>query len=188
ALEQKQRLIGSARGSQADDRGGSILLGNALEVAVGRQYSLLPRNRRLEPVPAFGQRSGHSLALLKLAEAQPALIAHPALVDLDVSPRDHPEYCPIAVIDPDVTAGRASAADGIGAQQKPDSALESEIPRGQSAHRADIDDIPGVWICERLIVDRAYFDMIAAPKELDLTSTGNIDEKANASRTQDAAL
>src|SRR5262245_57272128 len=112
-------------------------------------------------------------------EAQAALVAHPALVDFDISPRDHPEYCSIAMIDPDIAAGRTSSADGIGAQQEPDSAFEPEIPGGQGAHRTDIYNIPGVWVCKRLILDRTYLDVIASAKELHIAGAGNIIEEAN---------
>src|SRR5262245_11469541 len=165
-----------------------MLLGDALERGVRRPNSLLPRNRRLEPIPASGDRPGHAFASVQLMKAQSAFVAHPALVDIDISSRDHPEYCSVAMIDPDIAAGRASPADGIRAQQEPDSAFEPEIARRQGAHRTDVYDVPGVWICKRLILDRAYLDVIASPKELHLAGARNIIEKANTSRTQNAAL
>jgi hypothetical protein len=114
-------------------------------------------------------------------EAQPAFVAHPALVYIDIAPRDHSKDRAIPMIDSDVTAGRAPTAYRIGAEQKPDPAFESEIARGKGTYRADVDDVAGIRIGQRLILDRAYFNMITPPKELHLAGSSHVLKEANTS-------
>jgi len=89
-------------------------------------------------------------------EAQPAFIAQPALVDVDVSTADRSVDFAIAcgltgnaaaqrssrVIDTQVASRAAATANAGGTLQKPRPHLESEIRTRERSNRADVTTLP----------------------------------------------
>jgi hypothetical protein len=133
----------------------------------------------VKAVSPLAQRPNETL-VLKFVKTQSPFIAEPALVHIDVSPRQQPEDSSIAMIDSDVTSRRAAAANRIGAVQEPDAALEAKVSRCQSPNRTYIDNVPGIRIVERLIFKGPDRDVIASSKKLHLARAGDVVEETYA--------
>src|SRR5262245_43628916 len=165
-----------------------MVLSNGLEsfVNLGSRILHVP-----QPRPSF-----------ECVKAEPAFVAQPTLVHFDVAPAD----CAIdlaggcrisrnaaangsgGVIDTQVAAGAASAANGIRSLQKPDSDFESEIRARERANRTHIDDIHRVGIIQRTVFEDADLRVMPAIEYLNLVGLGHVAGVATASRAQDAAL
>ena len=145
---------------------------------------------------------GAGVATFHRMEAQPAFIAQPALVDVDIAPADRSVDlavgCGVAgnaathrasrMIDAQIAAGAAAAADRAGSLEKPDAHLESKIRAGQRANRTDIDDIAGIWIVERLIAVNGDFRSVSAIQDDDLAGLRHVARESDAARAEDAAF
>src|SRR5204862_4407028 len=97
---------------------------------------ILPRDL-LEAAPADAPEwIGDPVLGVQVGEAEAALVAEPALVDLRVVAREDPPDLAFALVGVDVAADRAKSADGRDALQLPGSDLKARLGRQQRADRA----------------------------------------------------
>src|SRR6185503_16681263 len=149
------------------------------------------RRARDRAVPAGGQAldgRGREALLAQAVIREPALVAHPVLVDGVVVARHEAPRAAVLVMDLDVAAGRAAVAHARRRLELPRAHREPKVLRGQRADRADVDGVERVRVVELLAGRGGQHLVIAAVGELELVLAGDLVTRANAARAQDAAL
>src|SRR5205807_5369043 len=101
----------------------------------------------------------------EILEVESAVITHPTGVDVVIFSRRLPVNDILARSDDGVAASRATGADALGFFQKPDAHLETEIGRGQCAHRTNIDSVERIIIFKPLAGMRSQHGVTAAVDE-----------------------
>src|SRR5271157_1384524 len=92
------------------------------------------------------------------------------------------------VMNVDGASALASAAHRRGTMQVPDAHAETEFLFGERAYRADIHDIAGVVVVDRLSGIDVDAVVVAALENRQLRRFGHLVEEPRASRAQDASL
>ena len=100
----------------------------------------LPRDRTQLPAVA-DQRLGDTLVDMEGLVGKAALVAQPAIVDLVVVARQHPQRALVADGEGDVALRRAQRAHRPGVLDVPGPGTEAVGARGQGPHRAQLDDV-----------------------------------------------
>ena len=130
------------------------------------------------------------------AEAVAALVADPPPVHVGVVARlDARDPAALVVVGPppavvhlDVAAPRAPVADRAGGVEVPHPDLEAELPVGERAHRADVDDVARVVVLERLAREEPDLRVVAPVEDAELAGAGHLVAEPHAARAEDAAL
>src|SRR4029077_13005130 len=104
---------------------------------------IFPRDLLESPLPNAAERVGDSVVGVEVREGEAALVAEPALVDLGVVAREDPLDLALALVDVDVAADRAEAADARDGLELPGPNLEPRLGRQQSANGAGLVPVPG---------------------------------------------
>src|SRR5688572_22204045 len=92
------------------------------------------------------------------------------------------------MIDPQVAACAAARADRTRALQEPRPNFESKIGARQSADGADIDDVSGIRILERLVSVDTDFRRVTAVEDHDLACLCDISREPYATRAENASF
>src|SRR5580765_4778136 len=123
-----------------------------------------------------------------MREAETALVAEPALVDVRVVPGADPLHLALARRRLDVAADRAQAADGRDVLDLPRTGLEAVLRRRQGADRAELDHVPGEGRAVRLVLEGGDDRLGAALPRDELIVLGDVRREAGAAVAEDAAL
>ena len=145
---------------------------------IGRDQSSLGTNLRLEQA-VFG---------FEIFEIEPAVIAHPAGVNVIVLARRLAINHVLASADDRVAAGRATCADALRFFQEPDPHFEAEIGRSQRADRANVDGVERIIVFQRLARMRGQNGVTAAIDEAEHVVVRDFLAEADAARAENAAL
>src|SRR5262249_45772587 len=98
---------------------------------------------------------------LQVAVAHAARVAHPVLVHVRVLARWEEEGAARAVVDLDVAAVRAGAADRRRPLEVPDAGVEAEVAVRERPNRTDVDHVAGVLVVEHLPRGDVEVDVVA---------------------------
>src|SRR5262249_40053327 len=98
------------------------------------------------------------------------------------------EDAALAVVDLDVAAVRAGAADRRRSLEVPDAGVEAEVTAGERPHRTDVDHVAGGLVVEHLPRRDVEVDVVAALVEGELARVRDPVHEAYAARAEDAAL
>src|SRR5438105_6675893 len=126
--------------------------------------------------------------LVRLVMGEPALVAHPDLVDLFVAAREQPVDEISAALQIDVAAVGAAGADRRALLYEPDPRLKAEIAVQESSDRADVDGVARVLAVERLPGEGADQGVRAAVHHRQLRLLRDLVHEAHAAGAHDAAL
>src|SRR5204863_194303 len=113
---------------------------------------------------------------------------HPVVVDVRVEARLVALDRALAVLERDVAADVTAGAERRLLVEVPDALGEAELRRGQSAHRADVDDAGRKLVVERLAGEDADLGRGAALEERELRGLRDLVREADAPRALDAAV
>src|SRR5205085_12553628 len=148
-LRQRIRLLRRLRAGERDGDSAVRLSQQPLGVVEG----VLPGNL-LEPAEADApQGLGDPVLGVEVREAEAALVAEPALVDLGVVAREDSLDLALALVDVDVAADRTQATDAWHRLELPGPDLESRLRWQKRAHRAELGHVAGERAGVRLVLE-----------------------------------
>src|SRR5207248_7088186 len=124
----------------------------------------------------------------QVSEAEAALVADPALVDLGMVPREDPLDLALAHRRVDVAADRAHAAHRRHVLDLPRPPFEAVLRREQRADGAELGDVAGERPAVRLVLERRDHGHRAAVARDELPVLAHVLAEARAAVTEDAAL
>ena len=150
---------------------------SASSQVAGRQDPAAADHRRGDPI-----LRGHHL------EAEAALVAEPAVVDVVVVAGEHPGHALVADGELHVALARAEGADGARVLDVPGAGAEPVGLRRQRAHRAQLDDVAVEGGDVGAVVEGADIGRRPALEELELLVLGDLLAEAHAAVAEDAAL
>ncbi len=123
-----------------------------------------------------------------MREAEAALVAEPALVDLGVVAREDPLDLALAYGRVRVAADGTHAADGRDVDDLPRACLEAVLRRQQRADRAQLGDVPRERAGVRLVLERRDHRHRAAVASDELAVLAHAVAETRAAVAEDAAL
>ena len=133
-------------------------------------------------------RLGDSLLRRDHPEAEAALVAQPAVVDLVVVAGEHPLHTLVADREHDVALARAEGADRARVLDVPGPGAEPVGLGGEGADRTELDDVPVERGDVGAVVERADIARSPALEQLQLLVLGDLLAEAHAAVAEDAAL
>ena len=173
-------------GAAADDRG-RFLAGAADRVGdLGDR--LVPGDRAEAAVAGADHRPGDPLLGVEHLEGEAALVAEPAVVDLDVVAGEDAQHLLVADGEPHVALRWAERADRARVLDVPGPRAEAVGVGGQRADRAELGDVAVEGRDVRPLVEGADEGLVAALEQLQLLVLGHLLAEADAAVAEDAAL
>lgn len=151
--------------------------GERLRPGGGDQFTVLPDHR-----------GGEAVALLGVAEGEPALVAVPLLVHLRLVAGQPAQHLAAAVVGALAAAGRAVLAHARRGDQVERAGAEPVGGRGERADRADLDGVAGEVRGQRLVVADADLLEGAPLEQVDERVAGDLLREAGAAGAQHAAF
>ena len=100
--------------------------------------------------------------------AEPAVVAHEMALRLRIVARPQAIDDVLIAVQLNATAGRTIGANALLGLQVPDALLVEKILAAQRADRAEIDDIAGQLVVERIAGENVDLGMMAAIDDLQL--------------------
>src|SRR5918995_22395 len=185
-LAPDDRLVGG-RAQRVGDRRG-LLPEWALRVVAVRAERAGERSHARRPVAGADHRLGDPLPRVEHLEGEAPLVAEPAVVDLGVVARQHPQHPLVADRELDVALARAERADRARILDLPGPGPEAVRVGGERPDGAELDDVPVEGGDVGPLVEGADEALVAALEELKLLVLGDLLAEADAAVTEDAAL
>ncbi len=182
ALDEVGLFVG---GAAADDRRDlAVRLGQA----AGGPVERLGPGRFRQRAAAADLRAERPVLAGEHLEAEAALVAEPAVVDvLVVAPEDAYDLL-VADRELDVALARAESADRASVLDVPGAGAEAVRLRGERAHGAELDDVAVEGRDVGAVVEGAHERLRPALEELQLLVLGDLLGEPDAAVTEDAAL
>src|SRR5262249_46728900 len=140
----------------------AVLLGDGLEFAAHAGNRSFPRHGRLSGAVEASQRLIESLSRVDVGVVEAPLVADEISLRFWILARADAVDDVLVVIDVNATAGRAAGTDALGLVQKPDALLVEEFLVRQRTDGAQVDDISGERIVDRVAGKNVDLGMMAA--------------------------
>ena len=180
-------------GQHRADHDGGLLLGihGGSHRALGLGDARLPRLHGaagFEGREALDARHADAILGMHVLPRVAHLVGDPPRVDVHVGARLDAVHAALVVLDEQVVAAGGEAVDGRGLGQEPHALLEEELLVEERAHRADVGDVAGERIVERLPGEDVDHLAVAAAVHHQLVGAGHLAGEADAARAHDAAV
>ena len=188
-LQVAGQQVGFLDGQERREHAGDdpAALGDLLEALVDGLDGLVDRDR-LEIVVLADVHRRQQVGVVGRLVAVPALVADPVIVDERIVAGLEPPECAAVLLGADVAAGRAARADRVVLREEPGPLLVQEIFVEQGADRAEVDDVAGQRVVDRLAGKDVDLGMVAAPHHLELAGLGDLAGEPDAPGAHDAAV
>src|SRR5262249_34677378 len=138
--------------------------------------------RRRQRVLATDHRSPEPLGRIDVVKTESALVADEVALRLWIGPRPQAVHDVLVAIDVDAAPGAAIRADALLLLQIPDALFVEKVLAAQGADGAQIDDVAGQFVLQRLAGKHVNLAAVTAVDDLQFGRSSDLAREADAAR------